>query len=193
MIEINLLPHRESRRIAELRQTFAILFLGLVVAGGGIFFVSRDLNANLERAETNVKQLEAAIEQFKPQQAKVAKFKKQRKRLEEKIDVIQGLERARTGPVRLFDELSLLTPERLWLRSLKTKGHKITLEGSSLDTGIVADFLRSMNQSEFFTEVDLKRTIGGKNVGGVKVVKFKISAEFMNPKVGKKADKKGKG
>ncbi len=191
MIEINLLPHRESRRIADLRQTVAILFLGLVVAGGAIFFVARDVNNDLARAQTNVRQLEAAIEQFKPQQEQVAKFKKQRKRLEDKIDVIKGLEKARTGPVRLFDELSNLTPERLWLSSLKTKGHKLTIEGSSLDTGIVADFLRSMNQSDYFTEVDLKKTAGGKNVGGVKLVKFKISADFMNLKAS--ASKKGKG
>jgi len=192
MIEINLLPHRESRRIADLRQTVAILFLGLVVAFGGIFFVARDLNADLERAETNVRQLEAAIEQFKPQQVQVAKFKKQRKRLEDKIDVIKGLERARTGPVRLFDELSNLTPDRLWLQTLKTKGHNITLEGLSLDTGIVADFLRSLNQSEYFSEVDLKKTAGGKSVGGVKLVNFKISADFMNTK-SSGSRKKGKG
>ena len=192
MIEINLLPHRESRRIADLRQTVAILFLGLVVAFGGIFFVARDLNADLERAETNVRQLEAAIEQFKPQQVQVAKFKKQRKRLEDKIDVIKGLERARTGPVRLFDELSNLTPDRLWLQTLKTKGQNITLEGLSLDTGIVADFLRSLNQSEYFSEVDLKKTAGGKSVGGVKLVNFKISADFMNTKLSG-SSKKGKG
>ena len=192
MIEINLLPHRESRRIADLRQTVAILFLGLVVAFGGIFFVARDLSADLERAETNVRQLEAAIEQFKPQQVQVAKFKKQRKRLEDKIDVIKGLERARTGPVRLFDELSNLTPDRLWLQTLKTKGHNITLEGLSLDTGIVADFLRSLNQSEYFSEVDLKKTAGGKSVGGVKLVNFKISADFMNTK-SSGSRKKGKG
>jgi type IV pilus assembly protein PilN len=190
MIEINLLPHRESRRIADLRQTVAILFLGLVVAGGGIFFVARDLNNDLERAETNVRQLKAAIEQFKPQQAQVANFKEQRKRLEDKIDVIKGLENARTGPVRLFDELSNLTPERLWMKSLKTKGTRLTLEGSSLDTGIVADFLRSMNQSEYFTEVDLRKTSDGKNVGGVKLVNFKISADFMSAK---STGKKGKG
>jgi type IV pilus assembly protein PilN len=192
MIEINLLPHRESRRIADLRQTVAILFLGLVVAFGGIFFVARDLNADLGRAETNVRQLEAAIEQFKPQQAKVANFKKQRKRLEDKIDVIKGLERARTGPVRLFDELADLIPDRLWLESLKTKGHKITIGGSSLDTGIVADFLRSLNTSDYFSEVDLRKTAGGKDVGGVKLVSFEISAEFMNAK-SSDSSKKGKG
>lgn len=191
MIEINLLPHRESRRIADLRQTFAILFLGLVIAGGGIFFVSRDLNADLGRADTTVRQLEAAIEQFKPQQAQVASFKKQRKQLEDKLDIINGLERARTGPVRLFHELSSLTPDRLWLKSLKSNGAVITLEGSSLDTGIVADFLRSLNQSVYFSNVDLKKTKGGKDVGGVKLVDFKINAEFMQGKSNSKG--KGKG
>ncbi len=182
MIEINLLPHREFRRIADLRQTVAVLLLGLVVAGGGIFFVSQDLNADLERAEIQVQQLEAAIEQFKPQQVQVAKFKKQRKRLEDKIDIIKGLEKARTGPVRLFDELSNLTPERLWLVSLKADGSKVMLEGASLDTGIVADFLRSLNQSEHFSNVDLKKTKGGKEVSGVRLVDFKISADFMKSK-----------
>jgi type IV pilus assembly protein PilN len=189
MIEINLLPHRESRRIADLRQSVALLFLGMVIAGGGIFFVSQGLNSDLERAETTVKQLEAAIEQFRPQQEQVAKFKKQRKRLEDKLNVIKGLEQARTGPVRLFDQVSNLAPDRLWLKSLKTQGNTVMLEGASLDTGIVADFLRSLNQSDFFSNVDLKNTKGGKEVDGVRLVDFKISAEFMK----KKTSDKGKG
>ena len=195
MIEINLLPHREHRRIAELRQTGAILCLGLVLAGGGIFFVSRDLNADLDRAEVNVRQLEAAIEQFKPQEKQVASFKNQRKKLENKLDVINGLEKARTGPVRLFDELSRLAPDRLWLSKLKTKDGAVTVEGSSLDTGIVADFLRSMNESSFFHNVDLKKTKGGKEIDGVRLVDFNISADYMkrkaDPGKGKK-NKKGK-
>jgi len=196
MIEINLLPHRESRRLADLRQTVALLALGLVIAGGGIFFVSSSVNADLERAKTNARQLEAAIEQFKPQQEQVAKFKKQRKRLEEKLDVIKSLEKARTGPVRLFDEIANLAPERLWLSVLKTEGSKVTLDGSSLDTGIVADFLRSLNHSENFSNVDLKKTKGGKEVDGVRLVDFKISADFMKAKSAPAPEpkkKKGKG
>lgn len=196
MIEINLLPHRESRRLADLRQSVALLALGLVIAGGGIFFVSSSVNADLERAKTNARQLEAAIEQFKPQQEQVAKFKKQRKRLEEKLDVIKSLEKARTGPVRLFDEIANLTPDRLWLSTLKTEGSKVTLDGSSLDTGIVADFLRSLNHSEYFSNVDLKKTKGGKEVEGVRLVDFKISADFLKAESApaqKSKKKKGKG
>ncbi|MFB0977478.1 MAG: PilN domain-containing protein [Myxococcota bacterium] len=196
MIEINLLPHRESRRLADLRQSVALLALGLVIAGGGIFFAASSVVGELKRAQTNVRQLEAAIEQFKPQQEQVASFKKQRNQLEDKLDVIKSLAKARTGPVKLFDELADLAPERLWLKSLSTKGDQVTLEGSSLDTGIVADFLRSLNESKFFSNVDLKNTKGGKEVDGVKLVDFKVSADFMKAKaaaVAKKTDAKGKG
>jgi len=198
MIEINLLPHRESRRIADLRQSVAVLCLGLVIAGGGIFFVSRSLNGDLERAEIMLRQLEAAIEQYKPQEEQVASFKSQRKKLENKLDVINGLAKARTGPVRLFAEISTLTPERVWLSKLKTEGGSVTLQGSSLDTGIVADFLRSMNQSDFFTNVDLRKTKRGKEVDGVRLVDFNISADYMKRKAvvseaGEKRKSKGKG
>jgi type IV pilus assembly protein PilN len=196
MIEINLLPHRESRRLADLRQSFALLALGLVIAGGGIFFAASSVVGELQRAQTNVRQLEAAIEQFKPQQEQVASFKKQRNQLEDKLDVIKSLAEARTGPVKLFDELANLAPERLWLKSLSTKGNQVTLEGSSLDTGIVADFLRSLNESKFFSNVDLRNTKGGKEVDGVKLVDFKVSAEFMKTETAaasKETGAKGKG
>jgi type IV pilus assembly protein PilN len=196
MIEINLLPHRESRRLADLRQSVALLALGLVIAGGGIFFAASSISGELERAQTNVRQLEAAIELFKPQQEQVASFKKERNQLEDKLDVIKSLAEARTGPVKLFDELADLAPERLWLKSLSTKGGQVTLEGSSLDTGIVADFLRSLNESKLFSNVDLKNTRGGKEVDGVKLVDFKVSADFMKAKAAaapKKTGAKGKG
>jgi type IV pilus assembly protein PilN len=178
MIEINLMPHREARKIAELRQTVALLLLGLILFGGGIFFVATGMSGDLDRAETTVSQLEAAIEQFKPQQKQVASFKEKRKKLESKLDVIKGLEAQRTGPVRLLAEVSDLVPERLWLNLLSTKGAQVTIEGSSIDTGIVADFLRSLNQSELFSDIDLKKTEGGKEVQGVRLVKFKIVARF---------------
>lgn len=188
MIEINLMPHREARKIAELRQTVALLLLGLILVGGGIFFAATAMSGDLERAETTVRQLEAAIEQFKPQQVQVANFKVKRKKLESKLDVIKGLEAQRTGPVRLLAEISELVPERLWLNLLSTKGSQVTLQGQSIDTGIVADFLRSLNQSDLFTDIDLKKTEGGKEIQGVRLVKFKIVARFT---MGDDTEKKG--
>ncbi len=188
MIEINLLPHREARRIADLRQNGLQFVLGLVVIGGAVFFLERDLNQGIEEARTSVMQLTAAIEQFKPQQAQVENFKKKSSSLKKKLNVIDGLEKARTGPVRLFDELAMLIPDRLWLNTMSSKGKTISLNGESIDTGVVADFLRSLNESDFFENVDLKHTKSGKAMGGVNLVVFTIVADFKNPDA-----KEGKG
>ena len=184
MIEINLLPHREARRVADLRQTAGVLALGLVLAFGVIAMVDRAQDAALEKAGATIRQLETDIARYKPEEDKVQAFKAKRIQLEDKIDVIRGLDRARSGPVRIMDELSRNTPERLWLTSLSTEGTQITVEGDSLDTSIVADFLRSLNASPFFTEVDLERTFSGAQVEGVQFVHFVITAALADPDAG---------
>ena len=181
MIEVNLLPHREARRVADLRETLACLVLGIVVVGGGIAFVEQSLNEELVVAQASVRQLKANIEQFRPQQEQVANFKAKKQRLETKLDVIHELDIARGGPVRLMDELSVRTPDRLWLTGLTTQGKAVTLEGESLDTSVVADFLRGLNESAYFKNVDLESTSRGTAVEGVKLVRFTVTAEMTNP------------
>ena len=184
MIEINLLPHREARRVADLRQTAGVLALGLVLVFGVIAMVDRAQDAALEKAGATIRQLETDIARYKPEEDKVQAFKAKRIQLEDKIDVIRGLDRARSGPVRIMDELSRNTPERLWRTSLSTEGTQIIVEGDSLDTSIVADFLRSLNASPFFPEVDLERTFSGAQVEGVKFVHFVITAALADPDAG---------
>lgn len=181
MIEINLLPHREARRAADLRQTVAVLVLGLVLAGGGIFLVHSRLSTERDTAQAVIRQLEADIARYRPQEKQVEEFKRARAQLEEKLDVIHGLDRARSGPVRILEELSTHTPERLWLTKLGTVGRAITIEGESLDTGVVADFLRGLNRSRYFSGVDLERTERGREVEGVRLVNFVITAQLENP------------
>ena len=139
MIEINLLPHREAKRAADLRQTLALLLLGLVVVGGIVAIVDSSLKSDLIEAEESIRALQAEIARYKPEEERVEGFKKKKQEFQDKIDVIKGLDRARKGPVRIFDELSMKTPDRLWLTSLATEGVGVTVEGDSLDTGVVAE------------------------------------------------------
>jgi type IV pilus assembly protein PilN len=184
-MEINLLPHREARRAADLRERVALLVLGMVLLAGGIFFMSQHVSSQVEQAQANVAQLEADIDRYQPQLKLVKSFRKQKKQLQNKLDVIEGLERARSGPVRLLDELASNVPERLWLTEIEAKGKGIKLEGQSLDTGVVADFLRELNASPYFKNVDLDKTTGGKVVKGVRLVNFVIRADMTSPDVKK--------
>ena len=182
MLEINLLPVREARRKADLRQYLMQLFLMVILTVGGIGLVHSRIGDQVERAQTRVKQMQSDIDQFKPQLEQVAAFKKRKSELEKKIDVIDGLDRARRGPVRLMSELASRTPDLLWLETLSTKGGAISLKGQSLDNELVALFLRSLGESPYFNEVDLDSTKLGNPSKGLKLVSFQIRAQLVNPK-----------
>ena len=55
------------------------------------------------------------------------------------------------------------------------------LKGESLDNEIVAQFLRALSDSKYFSEVDLNSTELGKKKKGVKLVSFNIHATVVNP------------
>jgi type IV pilus assembly protein PilN len=181
MIEINLLPHREAKRVADLRESIALLILGLLVISGGVLFLNSKVADDVLAARATVHQLESDIQRYKPQELQVASFRRQKAGLEDKLDVIKSLDNARSGPVRMFDELTAQIPERVWLTRMNTEAGRVMLEGKSLDNGVVADFLRALNKSAYFANVDLVKTGGASPINGVRLVKFEISADLVTP------------
>jgi len=182
MIEINLLPVREARRAADVRKQLLQLLLMLIMVGTAVYLVNSNITERIQTAQARVAQMQRDIDQFKPQLEQVARFRKQKAELEKKIDVIDELDRARSGPVRVMSELASRTPERLWLRSVTTQGTTIHLKGSSLDNELVAVFLRGLGDSEVFDEVDLDGTKLERSKGDLKVVSFTIRAEIVTGK-----------
>jgi type IV pilus assembly protein PilN len=178
VIEINLLPHREARRKAELRQMLLVSAVAAGVLLLGIYLAETRIQNQRAHAEASVEQLESDLARYKPQELKVAEFRKTRTELLEKLAVIRGLDAARTGPVRILEEVRAQTPARLWLTGLRTEGDAITLEGASLDNSVVADFLRNLNGSKHFRNVDLDKTQSGHEVDGVELVNFVITADL---------------
>ena len=185
MIEINLLPVREARRKADLRQQLMQVVLVLILVAAVIGFVHSHVTSQIESTQRRIYQMEADIKQFQPQLDQVAAFRKKKANLEKKIDVIDGLDRARRGPVRVLDELSTHAPQRLWLTSLTSNGNTIQLKGESLDNELVAVLLHALGESPFFEKVDLDSTELGGGKDGLKIVSFKLQAEIANPKPGK--------
>ncbi|HKA13647.1 MAG TPA: PilN domain-containing protein [Myxococcota bacterium] len=181
MIQINLLPVREAKRKADVKQNVLELVLVLIVVVAVIGFVHSDLTEKIETTENRITQMQNDIDKFKPQLDQVAAFRAKKAELQKKIDVIAGLDRARKGPVRLMDELATHTPDRLWLDSVSAKGTTIELTGQSLDNELVAVFLGSLGDSPYFTNVDLNSTELANGPEGLKVVKFKIQAQLSAP------------
>jgi type IV pilus assembly protein PilN len=189
MIEINLLPVREARRKHDLRQQgMQFLLTGLLTAAC-IGFTHSYVTERIDSSQTRIRQMEADIKQFQPQLDQVAAFRKKKAALEKKIDVIDGLDRARSGPVRVMDELAQHMPDRVWLTNLSTEGSSIKLKGESLDNELVAVLLRALGESPYFDRVDLQSSELGNSKTGLKLFKFNVEAVIVTPKPDAKTKK----
>ena len=187
MIKINLLPVRETKRKMALIQlgAFYAAMIGITIALLMAWHVAVATKLGMEKKKlATLEQQKKALE---PELKKVEEFKQKKESVQQRIDVITQLEDSRKGPVRMMDELSTATPERLWIEVLDTEGGRIKLEGQSLDNEVVATFLGNLEKSEYFDGVDLKESLTVKSQEGLRLNKFTIEAKLVNPDlVGKK-------
>jgi type IV pilus assembly protein PilN len=181
MLHINLLPVREARRQEDVRQLLMQGTLMLLLLGAGVGFVYSKISEEIGLSNARIQQMQSDIDQYKPQLEQVAVYRARKSELETKINVIDELDKARSGPVRVLSELAERVPERLWLTSLSTQGKEIRMEGRSLDNDLVAVFLRALTESEYFDQVDLDKTELGGNRGGLRLVSFSIRAQLVSP------------
>jgi type IV pilus assembly protein PilN len=180
MIEINLLPVREEKRKADVRQFAAMLgaaFAGSVLLAGA---VHTKLVADVVSTRGQLATLQKQIDAFGPQLEQVERYRATKQAIEAKLEVIGRLDRSRSGPLHVLDELSTNSPERLWLTKLKAEAGQITVEGMSLDNELVALFMTALGDSQYFDGVELKET-EAKEVSGLRLNHFIVSATITTP------------
>jgi type IV pilus assembly protein PilN len=180
MIQINLLPVREEKRKADVRQFAAMLGAALLGTLALTAVVHLKLIADASSAKDSLGQLQAQIDKFRPQLEQVEKYRATKQAIESKLEVIGRLERSRSGPLNVLSEMSIHAPERLWVTGLDAKDERIVVKGMSLDNELVALFMTALGDSPYFKDVELEQT-EAKSVDGLRLNEFELSATIETP------------
>lgn len=177
MIRINLLPVREARRAANMRKQGMLL---VFAAGAGVaicLLLSTWMAARIAHERSAIARSEAELKKLEATMAEVKKFQAEQDEIEQKLAVIDQIEAARTGPVRIMDELAQRIPQRVWLTKMTEKAGLLELEGRSIDAEVVADFAAALEDSPLLSGVDLQET-KLEEVEGLKLADFKLTARY---------------
>ena len=176
MIRINLLPTEEVERAADQRQQIATV--GLVVALSVLVLIVVHSVQAARNATTQhrVNQVREELEAITGPYDQVLKIQAQQRELESKIRVIGQLEARSGGPVNVMSDLSGAVPEKLWLIEFAETGGMARMTGFSVDEQTIADFLRKLSTSTYFTGVDLEET-QQVTADNVKQKKFTLRAQ----------------
>jgi type IV pilus assembly protein PilN len=179
MIKINLLPKEARKRVGVWDQIF-IIILGLLITIGGITGTWNYLNGVIEQRQQEIAETQQRLDELKKVIAEIEEFEKQRAALEQKLEVIATLEKEQQLPVHFLDELYLTLEEDLWLNSFNQSGNNLNIRGTALSNPVVADYLRRLDVSEYFGNVELTVT-QSKMIGGQEVRDFQIKAILTPP------------
>lgn len=155
MIRINLLPHREQKRLERRKQFFVMS--GLMVAlGASVAYLGHTYFAGF------VAQQDVRNDFLKAEIAKLDKEIEEISRLREQIDallarkaVIESLQGSRAETVHLLNELAQRMPEGVRLRALRQTGARVTLSGYAQSNARVSHLMRDLDASPFLGQPGL--------------------------------------
>ena len=156
MIRINLLPKEQRIRRAPVNTTRILAAVGAVIVLLAMAYGWYWLNGEVGRLETAIQQTRADLKRYEELAKQVDKYRAEKKRLEEKIQVIGTLVAAQAGLVRLLDELSKALPNEVWLTAFTRTGKRLEISGVAFSNFNVAALMTNLGKvSEIISNVDL--------------------------------------
>jgi type IV pilus assembly protein PilN len=174
MIRINLLPFRAARKRENIKRQITAYILSVILLLVAMVYAFLQMDTHLSELQAKEKDLRADLAKYEDTIKRIDEMSKQIALIEKKLEVIRSLERRKTGPVRLLDEISKAVPkERLWLSALVESGGSLSLEGSAKNNETLAEFMVDLERSPFIKTVDLESSRSDE-VEGVNVSTFTL-------------------
>ena len=185
MIRINLLGQnrpKAAKSAVPLEATMQIIFamvaiaVALTVLGVTYFQQKRELDQT-EAKITALRAERANLQQIKQE---VDQFEAQKGVLQQRIDVIENLQRNRTGGQELLEMVAstVVHVDNIWLTSLNRTGNSIELQGESASINSVANFITQLKRSGYFDNVEIKTATEDDIVPSVETYNFSMSASI---------------
>jgi type IV pilus assembly protein PilN len=158
MIRVNLLPVKDAERAIGRRQRLSIAALGLCIVLLIMLLPFLYQGRRLASLDRRIDEVQKQIQQYSAQVKEVHELDRLKQDLKTKLRIIEELDDKRVGPARVLDDLSLATPENLWLISFEEASGATTFTGMALDNETIARFMRRLQDSPYFYSVDLVET-----------------------------------
>jgi type IV pilus assembly protein PilN len=111
--------------------------------------------------------------------AKYLERQKQADNYKRRVDVIDQLRAAQSGPVNLLNTIgdTVNGTEAVWLSSMKDQGANIAIQGMALSTDAVATLIENLQKTGYFKNIEIKETYQDESVKDMQAFQFELTCE----------------
>jgi type IV pilus assembly protein PilN len=156
MAYINLLPWREEAEKAKQKEYFSILALVAIVAFAIVFSISQYFQANIDGQNTRNEYLKNEIKILDIRIAEIKTLDQKKKELEQRMSVIEQLQRSRNVGTQVLNEIAKIIPNGIYLTHLKKVNNTLELQGKSESNNHLANMIREIERSDLFLDAVLE-------------------------------------
>lgn len=178
MIRINLLPIKKARRRATARREVVAFIIIALLALVTVAYLYLSASAKLEQREAELQSLRAQLEEDKKSIGDTPEQEKRKQELTQQLAVLNDLQKRRSGPVRVLDELQEILspprnreaqlaqaqnnwnvdwdPRRLWITELTENNGAFDIKGAAENADDVAEFMRRLETADHFSNIKLQ-------------------------------------
>lgn len=188
MIRINLLGQTRPKAAksavpleATMQLIFAVSAIGVAMLILGITYYQQ--KRELDRTNAKIASLRAERASLQQIKQEVDRFEAQKSVMKQRIDVIETLQRNRTGGQELLEMVAttVVHVDSIWLTSLNRTGDAIDLQGESASLNSVANFITQLKRSGYFDNVEIKTAQEDDIVPSVATYNFSMTAAVVTP------------
>lgn len=190
MIKINLIFDRKAIERGRVKQQLSLALALMIVTVGLSGYLLYSQNNKIKSVNNNINNSKTKLASLNTVINKINDKEKKKKRLEDIIKAIGELKKMQAGPARIFDEINFLIPSDIWLTSVVESGGNIKIDGYSFSDPGIANFMKSLDTSKYFSTVELLE-IQQIAIEGEKVKKFTLNTAIESSQT-KKAEEKPK-
>jgi|SRR5579872_1264365 Tfp pilus assembly protein PilN len=197
MIRINLLgtpkPKNKRSRVAIAAPTMDLgevgspamkILVAIVLAGGVNAAYWYQLDHQSVAIAAKMKVAEQQNRELAGVKTKYLERQKQADNYKHRVDVIDQLRKAQTGPVNLLNTIgqTVNSTEAVWLNSMKTQGASISIQGMALSADAVANLIENLQKTGYFKDIEIKETYQDENVKDMQAFQFELTCEIDRSK-----------
>jgi type IV pilus assembly protein PilN len=179
MIKINLLPTKKKppKKVMDLQKQALLAALILILIGIILWYFINRQKAQIATLQNEKNAAEVRLKEQDNTLKEVKNVEDERKKVAEKINVIEQLKKNQSGPVRLLDEISKALPLGVNLSSMTEGNNNINIEGEAFTNDDVVRFVDNLKASRVLAGVMLLETSQTKREG-YEMYKYKIQFAY---------------
>lgn len=178
MIRINLLPFRLARKKENIRRQVSIFFLSILLLVSALTWYTLGIKNAIEEKQRETDRVNAQIAIYKEKADRVSEIQKRLKILEDKLQIVESLKQKRDEQLVLLEDLQVrLVPEQMWIETLDADERTVTVTGIAFDNPTIANFMKRLEASDLFQEIDLKQTRIKKFDEGTSLKAFELKCQ----------------